>query len=185
MDGTSLRDICRLRGEASAADGGFRLRIREAGRDHTNLDGPGDTLSLVFPAPAPEPGLARSLFLVARGRTSASEDDVSRGGHSSAPRLVLGPVRPNPFRGATALHFSLSAPASVCLEVFDLQGRRVKVLARGPHGAGEHEARWDGRDEEGRELPQGLYLYRLEAGTHRGGGASWCALRIERRPGAG
>jgi hypothetical protein len=44
------------------------------------------------------------------------------------------------------------------------------VLARGPHGAGEHEARWNGRDEEGRELPQGLYLYRLEAGTHRGGG---------------
>jgi len=30
-----------------------------------------------------------------------------------------------------------------------------------------HKAPWDGRDEEGRELASGVYLYRLQTGEHK------------------
>ena len=54
----------------------------------------------------------------------------------------LAPVVPNPAHGPTRLSFTLPRSAAVALEVFDTQGRRVGVLARGELGAGEHEVTW-------------------------------------------
>ena len=41
---------------------------------------------------------------------------------------------------------------------------RVATLADGQHEAGSYTLRWDGRDEAGRELASGMYLFRLVAG---------------------
>ncbi|MBO6779294.1 MAG: T9SS type A sorting domain-containing protein [Rhodothermales bacterium] len=67
---------------------------------------------------------------------------------------------PNPFNPQTLIAWSLPAPATVELEVFDALGRRVATLASGPFAAGDHEVTWlaDG-------LPGGVYLYRLTAGS--------------------
>ena len=43
------------------------------------------------------------------------------------------------------------------LEVFDLRGRRVRVLASGSYDA-EGWAQWDGTDENGNRVPAGTYL---------------------------
>ncbi len=80
----------------------------------------------------------------------------------------LAPAHPNPFRpreGAVALAFSLSAPASVRLAVYDVAGRRLRTLVAEPLPAGEHAARWDGRDDQGRPAGAGVYLCRLEVGA--------------------
>ena len=37
-------------------------------------------------------------------------------------------------------------------------------LVQGQREAGAYTLRWDGRDERGRELASGVYLYRLQAG---------------------
>jgi len=71
---------------------------------------------------------------------------------------------PNPFNPSTRIRFSLGASASVRLEVFDLRGRLAATLAAGERPAGTHSVEWDGRDERGRALPAGVYLYRLSAG---------------------
>ena len=42
-----------------------------------------------------------------------------------------------------------------------MTGQRVAVLHRGPLGAGFHRVHWDGRDDAGRVLASGVYLYRL------------------------
>jgi len=70
---------------------------------------------------------------------------------------------PNPARGAAAVHFDLARDGDVELEVYDLRGARVRTLARGPHAAGRHRAAWDGRDTQGRVLPAGVYLLRMQA----------------------
>jgi hypothetical protein len=73
-------------------------------------------------------------------------------------------VRMNPWRSATGplvVRWSLAQPASVTLEVMDLQGRRVATLARDGATAGEHESRWDGRDERGAQLAPAMYVLRL------------------------
>jgi glucose/arabinose dehydrogenase len=77
------------------------------------------------------------------------------------------PVAPNPFRGATRLALHLSARRTVTLALYDVAGRRVRVLFRGEAPAGESEFEWDGRDDLGRPASAGLYLARLE-GAHMG-----------------
>ena len=54
--------------------------------------------------------------------------------------------------------------ARVTPEVFDLQGRRVRVLIDEAKRRGSYTVQWDGRDERGNELPSGAYFYRATIG---------------------
>jgi flagellar hook assembly protein FlgD len=55
----------------------------------------------------------------------------------------------------------------VRLEVFDAQGRRVRVLADASFAPGEHALAWDGTDANGQRVRPGVYLYRMTAGAFR------------------
>jgi len=68
---------------------------------------------------------------------------------------------PNPFNPETSIRFELPEAAQVSLVVYNLFGQRVRTLVFGNKKAGYHSVEWDGRDERGREVPSGLYLYRL------------------------
>ncbi|MDO9172827.1 MAG: FlgD immunoglobulin-like domain containing protein [bacterium] len=83
-------------------------------------------------------------------------------GPTPAALRLLG-VAPNPFNPATTVRFALPRPASVAVEVFALDGRRVRTLLRAPRPAGEHLAEWDGRDDDDRMQPSGAYVVRIEA----------------------
>lgn len=88
--------------------------------------------------------------------------------HPGAPveaapaRVVLAQNVPNPGIASTAIRFGLPRAAAAKLTLFDVGGRRVRVLADGPREAGWHEIRWDGRDADGAEAAAGIYFYRLE-----------------------
>ena len=47
------------------------------------------------------------------------------------------------------------------LELFDLTGRRTRVLAAGPMSRGEHLVTWDRRDDQGTVVESGVYFARL------------------------
>ena len=68
---------------------------------------------------------------------------------------------PNPFNSGTVISWFQLQPGLARLEVYALTGQRVAVLQEGPRKAGFHRLRWDGRDERGRQLASGVYLYRL------------------------
>jgi hypothetical protein len=73
--------------------------------------------------------------------------------------FALHPNRPNPFRGPTVIRVDVPAGGGeVCLEIFDLRGRRVATLLDEPATAGVQEIRWNGRDHRGVQLSAGLYL---------------------------
>jgi hypothetical protein len=74
-------------------------------------------------------------------------------------------ARPNPAPGASTIQFGLPARESITLDVYDLFGRRLRTLARGPCPAGPHTARWDGRDESGKDVAPGVYYCRLIVGS--------------------
>ena len=74
---------------------------------------------------------------------------------------------PNPARVGTSLRFALTDAAPVQLEVFDTLGRSVRLLREGMLPAGDHEARWDRRDDRGSAVPAGLYFIRLRAGNEQ------------------
>ena len=85
--------------------------------------------------------------------------------------FALYPNYPNPFNSRTHLSFSLPEDQpQVELAVYDLLGQKLAVLAAGPRDSGLHSVAWDGRDDAGRPLASGSYVYRLRAGPHEGVG---------------
>lgn len=73
-------------------------------------------------------------------------------------------VSPNPFNPRTTVQYALPTGGVARIVIFDLAGRRIRTLVSGYVDAGRHEAHWDGRDEQGRTVASGVYLYRLVAG---------------------
>ncbi len=71
---------------------------------------------------------------------------------------------PNPARGAANFAWVLPAAAKLSVEVFDLSGRRVRVLLEGTAEAGPGGVAWDLRDRQGVPLPRGIYLVRARLG---------------------
>ena len=66
---------------------------------------------------------------------------------------------PNPFNAATVVAFVLARESTVDLAAYDLRGRRIAVLLRGPLDAGTHRVTWDAAG-----LSSGSYQLRLSAG---------------------
>ncbi len=74
----------------------------------------------------------------------------------------LGNSYPNPFNPAVVIPLDLATDAAqVSLRVYDVLGRRVRRLWEGPLGAGGHRFVWDGRDEAGKAVAAGVYVYQV------------------------
>jgi len=69
---------------------------------------------------------------------------------------------PNPFNPQTTLRFVLPEAGSAALEVFALDGRKVREIARGDFPAGSQDFLWDGKDTAGQVIASGVYLARLK-----------------------
>ncbi len=76
------------------------------------------------------------------------------------PQLL--PASPNPFNPATSLRFHVPASArEASLRIYDPRGRAVRSLDVGVE-PGWREVVWDGRDDDGRVLPSGVFYCRFE-----------------------
>ena len=90
---------------------------------------------------------------------------VTGGGPSAGLSLD---TAPNPMRASTRMTCRLpaaSAGGRMTLEVFSLDGRRLRVLRDEAAASGTSETTWDGRDAAGRRLAPGVYLARLAYGS--------------------
>ncbi|NOX37834.1 MAG: T9SS type A sorting domain-containing protein [Calditrichaeota bacterium] len=71
---------------------------------------------------------------------------------------------PNPFNSGTTIVYRLSKAAKVEIEIFNLLGQRVRKLVRAQQPAGEYRVFWNGRDDRGKAVSSGIYVYRFQAG---------------------
>ncbi len=88
-------------------------------------------------------------------------------------QLVLSDVLnyPNPFRNRTTFTFELNFDdTEVRVKIFTLAGRLIRTLA-GAGARGFNQIDWDGRDEDGDILANGVYLYKIIATQNLGGEA--------------
>ena len=82
-------------------------------------------------------------------------------------RPVLLQNAPNPFNASTVISFLIPfrlANEATRLSIYNLTGQLVRVLQLETQQAGEHTLSWDGRDDYGREVASGVYIYRLDVG---------------------
>jgi hypothetical protein len=72
---------------------------------------------------------------------------------------------PNPFNPETLIRYELPEAGSVLLKVYNFTGQEVRTLVNSFQQGGSYQVTWDGRDAQGRDLPSGTYLYRLQSGA--------------------
>lgn len=73
---------------------------------------------------------------------------------------------PNPFSNGTTIHYSLERHEQVSIEIFSMEGKRVKTLmSNKPHGNGVYTIEWDGTNDSGARVEAGVYIFRFRAGS--------------------
>lgn len=111
--------------------------------------------------------LRGGFWLAGAGIVAVEEPPPGGTPDVAPPAFRLHPVRPNPAAGPLTLVFDLPADARVDVEVFALRGERVRSLLAAERPAGRHQVRWDGTDETGRPVPDGVYFARVRSGGAR------------------
>ena len=108
-----------------------------------------------------EDGSTSRTYTITVTRASAQAKLLAQETTSLPDEPQLYQNAPNPFNSQTVIPYFLLQPGLAHLEVFALTGQRVTVLIQGQQKAGHHRLHWNGRDDAGRPLASGIYLYRL------------------------
>ncbi|NIV98773.1 T9SS type A sorting domain-containing protein, partial [Candidatus Saccharibacteria bacterium] len=65
---------------------------------------------------------------------------------------------------ATTISYQLPVSSEIELTIYNLLGQQIQKLVNTRQTAGSYQILWDGRDDAGREVASGIYLYQLKAG---------------------
>jgi hypothetical protein len=74
---------------------------------------------------------------------------------------------PNPFYLATQIRFSLKQQSDVHMLIYNLSGEAVKNLSAANLFPGLHQITWDGKDDQGKALPSGIYFCTMKAADYQ------------------
>ncbi len=74
---------------------------------------------------------------------------------------------PNPFNPETAIYFSVEHSSSlVNIEIYNLKGQKIRTLINEILPAGSHSVIWNGKDDNGKPVASGVYLYKMRTGNY-------------------
>ncbi len=68
---------------------------------------------------------------------------------------------PNPFNMQTTIEYQLPVSTRITLNIYDLQGRILRMLVNDIQYAGSYSVVWDGKNNHGESLCTGVYYYML------------------------
>ena len=71
---------------------------------------------------------------------------------------------PNPFNPTTTIEYALPSDAQVEICIYNILGRKVKVLVDERQLAGYKKVTWDGKNEKGHDVASGVYFCKIKAG---------------------
>jgi len=72
--------------------------------------------------------------------------------------LILGDPVPNPFTRSVMLKYALPKPGKISLKIYNCLGQLVRILDKKTVQPGFYQAIWDGRDDLGRRLADGVFF---------------------------
>ena len=133
---------------------------------------PGESIDLNVVLPLPVKGETDyyydELIVVSEIDTQTVVIAVNQGLYTSIedPGRIQGTLSmnyPNPFAKTTMIKYSLTQMSNVVMEVFNINGKKVKILVNESLPSGNYHVQWDGTNDAGQKLPGGIYIYRLQA----------------------
>ncbi|MFQ6677508.1 MAG: FlgD immunoglobulin-like domain containing protein [Fidelibacterota bacterium] len=74
---------------------------------------------------------------------------------------------PNPFNPTTTISFDLTQRSNVSLDIFNMNGQFIRNLISGNYSPNHYSVTWDGKNNQGRVVPTGVYLYTITNGMQR------------------
>ncbi|MCK4226350.1 T9SS type A sorting domain-containing protein, partial [candidate division WOR-3 bacterium] len=84
--------------------------------------------------------------------------------HIEDLKFYLQQNSPNPIFSRTVIKYALPTKTRVELKVYDASGREITILVDKEQPTGYYKVSWDIKDISKRQLPNGIYFYRLKAG---------------------
>jgi hypothetical protein len=160
LDGTQVKDYSGLAWGAAAGDAFNQVAhfpLGNTGARHR--DNPPCYFQNEWRAMEFDDYVLSTTYVGPEGQTQAQKlfsPLCSKGGNADVVSDLCGGVQ---------IGYSLEHPAQVRMEICDHQGKVVRILENRPKPAGFHRMSWDGKDEHGRMVPNGVYLYRLLKGN--------------------
>ncbi len=82
-----------------------------------------------------------------------------------AATALLG-CSPNPFSTHSTIRYAVKAPCHITLEVFNLLGQKISTLLNTEVKSGNFTCQWNGTDNNGRRVSNGIYYLRMTAGDY-------------------
>jgi hypothetical protein len=113
-------------------------------------------------------GLTGGLYFYQLEAVSTTGDAQSLGNLEVRPtptEFALSSGHPNPMANSTEIAFQLPSETRVSLRVYDMAGREVRTLVNENLDAGFYSQNWNGLDANGRSVANGVYFYRMDAGS--------------------
>ncbi len=110
-----------------------------------------------------------ALYEYDRDCVGKSNDDLADGINRSSSAISYDLMQnyPNPNTGKTSIKYQLAQPGKVSLKIYNTLGQVVKTLVSREQSVGIYNVTWDGRDNNGEILANGVYFYRLESGDYQ------------------
>ena len=89
-------------------------------------------------------------------------NEIGPGSEKEKPKLIT--ASPNPFGSSTRISIKYKSEETVKVEIYDSFGHRVKTMLNSSLSQGNYELKWDGTDNNGNHLPQGVYFVIMFSG---------------------
>jgi hypothetical protein len=86
-------------------------------------------------------------------------EESDRGGGVVGPALLA--TVPNPFDRHATIVYQVAGPGTARIAIYDAAGCLVRTVVDREVTGGTHQAAWDGRDDHGSLLPEGVYFCKL------------------------
>jgi hypothetical protein len=154
-DGNTINDI---QGAAYGTDDRqFQLRCERSGK------GSGRIYNVTYEFTGPNMTPMQTVFAYVVPHDQGNKKMAIGSSPEIAASMVLYPSAPNPFTGSTKITYTLKQSLSSALKIYNVTGEEIKTLHSGLQDAGTYSLTWDGRDNNGSDVPSGTYFYKLEA----------------------
>ncbi|MFQ5864409.1 MAG: FlgD immunoglobulin-like domain containing protein [bacterium] len=70
---------------------------------------------------------------------------------------------PNPFNAETVISYSVPVQSQISLSIYNITGQKIRSLVDEISTPGEFQVTWDGKNDEGKQVASGIFVYKLDA----------------------